>query len=117
MSIYSNEFPKMTPEACNAFFAAEYVWKNFPFGDKRTSEERQRCLLSTFLREAVFQAFPGYRHMPSSSHSLLEMADNLHTPPSPSPTLDEACKADLSDPVGRAVVRLFLLSLKKEGQS
>ena len=117
MTANLNEFPKMTPEATHAFFAAEYAWKDIRFGDALTHQERQRCVLSAFLREAVFQAFPGYRLTPSSSHSLLEMADNLHTPPSPSPTLDEACKADLSDPRGRSVVRLFLLSLKKEGQS
>lgn len=118
MTANLNEFPKMTPEATHAFFAAEYAWNDVRFGDALTPKECQRRVLSAFLREAVFQAFPGYRHTPSSLHSLLEMADNLHTPPppSPSPTLDEACKADLDDLTGRAVVRLFLRSLKKKGQ-
>jgi hypothetical protein len=117
MSTNSNEFPWMTPEVICAFNAAEHAYRNAPISDAFTNQERQRRLLAAFLREAVFQAFPGYKGMPSSSHSLLEMADNLHTPPSPPPTLDQACKANLNDSVGRAVVRSFLLSLKEKEQS
>lgn len=98
------EFPELTPEAERALREADrHLDLSKPGWHRRH--------LAAFLREAVLQVFPGYRGLPSRSHSLLEMADNLHSPPPPPPTLAEARAADLDTPEGKAVVRAFLATL------
>jgi hypothetical protein len=103
------EFPALTPEAERALREA-----NPHLDCSKTGWQRR--YLAAFLREAVLQVFPGYGGLPSRSHSLLEMADNLHSPPPPPPTLAEARAADLDTPAGKAVVRDFLATLRKGGQ-
>jgi hypothetical protein len=100
------EFPELTPEAKRALRVAEGYLDLSKLGWRR-------LYLAAFLREAVLQVFPGYRGLPSRSHSLLEMADNLHSPPPPPPTLAEAREADLDTPEGKGVVRGFLATLGK----
>ena len=117
MTANLNEFPKMPLDTKIAFMAAE---RTIDSGPHLHTEAKCRYL-SAFLREAVLQAWPGYRNIPRClqpyKHPLLRMAEDLcATLPSP-PTLDQACKADLDDPVGRHVVRSFLLSLKEKEQS
>ncbi len=103
------EFPKLTPEAESALREADrHLDLSNPGWHRRH--------LAAFLREAVLQVFPGYKGLPSHSHSLLEMADNLHSPPPPAPTLTQARAADLDTPEGRDVVRDFLATLGEGGQ-
>jgi len=106
------EFPELTPEALAAFKAARSV----SFDDFDSNYFHIRICLSAFLREAVLQVFPGYRGLPSRSHSLLEMADSLHNPPPPPPTLAQAREADLDTPAGRDLVRDFLASVREVDQ-
>jgi hypothetical protein len=117
MSTYSNDFPRMPLDTQTAFMAAERTIDSGP----HLYTEAKRRYLSAFLREAVFQAWPGYKNIPRClqpyKHPLLRMAEDLCATLPPPPTLDEACKADLDDPVGRHVVRSFLLSLKEKQQS
>jgi hypothetical protein len=117
MSIYSNKFPRMPLNTHTAFMAAE---RTIDSGPHLHTEAKCRYL-SAFLREAVFQAWPGYRNIPRylqpCKHPLLRMAEDLCATFPPPPTLDQACKANLNDPVGRQVVRSFLLSLKEKEQS
>lgn len=103
------EFPDLTPEAERALREADrHLDLSKPGWHRR--------YLAAFLREAVLQVFPGYGGLPSRSHSLLEMADNLYSPPPPPPTLAQARAADLDTPAGKAVVRDFLAALGKGGQ-
>jgi hypothetical protein len=115
MNTKHEEFPELTPEALAAFKAARSV----SFDDFDSNYFHIRICLSAFLREAVLQVFPGYAGLPSSSHSLLEMADNLHSPPPPpppSPTLAQARAADLETQEGIETVRAFLAALGEGGQ-
>jgi hypothetical protein len=103
------EFPALTPEAERALREADRHLDLSKLG-------WHRRYLATFLREAVLQVFPGYEGLPSRSHSLLEMADNLYSPPPPPPTLAQAREADLDTPAGRAVVQAFLETLGEGGR-
>ena len=104
------EFPALTPEAERALHAAgRHLDLNQPGWHRR--------YLAAFMREAVLQVFPGYRGLPSCSHSLLEMADNLYSAlPPPPPTLAQALAADLDTPEGKDLVRGFLKTLGEGGQ-
>ena len=109
------EFPELTQQAQAAIRAGRLA-VSFP-GTSPTKDDRR--YLAAFLREAVLQVFPGYERLPSRSHSLLEMADNLHSPPPPPPpppTLAQARAADLDTPAGKAVVRDFLAALGEGGK-
>jgi hypothetical protein len=103
------EFPELTPEAEKALREADRHLDLSKLG-------WHRRYLATFLREAVLQVFPGYRGLPSRSHSLLEMADNLYSPPPLPPTLAQARAADLDTPAGRDLVRDFLASVREVDQ-
>jgi hypothetical protein len=107
------EFPELTPEAKAAYLAA--CPRELPIIDDHAFRFN-RIAFAAFLREAVLQVFPGYRGLPSCSHELLEMANNLHSPPPPRPTLAQARAADLDSAAGRDVVRDFLATLGEGGQ-
>ncbi len=98
------EFPELTRETERALREADRHL------DLSRKPGWQRRYLAAFLREAVLQGFPGYKGLASRSHFLLEMADNLHSPPPP-PTLAEARAADLDTPEGRATVHAYLATL------
>ena len=98
------EFPPLTPEAAAAVDAG------YSAAGVVMASDRNRVLFAAFLREAVFQV-SGYVDLPSSLNPLLEMANNLHSPPPLPPTLAQAREADLDTPAGRDVVRDFLATL------
>lgn len=103
------EFPELTPEAERALREADrHLDSSKPGWHRR--------YLAAFLREAVWQVFPGYGGLPWHSHSLLKMADNLYSAPPPPPTLAEARAADLDSPAGKDVVRGFLASIREVDQ-
>jgi hypothetical protein len=79
------EFPDLKPEVlragdalCNASVSRGLV-EGYLF------HPNNRRGLAAFLREAVYHAFPGYsiNIMNIGTHSILEMANNLHAPPPP----------------------------------
>ena len=103
------EFPPLTQEAEKALREADrHLDLSKPGWHRR--------YLATFLREAVLQVFPGYVGLPSRSHSLLEMADNLYSPPPPAPTLAAARAAGMDTPAGKAAVRDFRASVREVDQ-
>jgi hypothetical protein len=107
VSTQHEEFPELTPEAERALReAGRHLDPSQPSWHRR--------YLAAFLREAVLQVFPGYRGLPSYSHSLLEMADNLYSAPPPPPTLAQARAAYLDSAAGRDVVRDFLATFGED---
>jgi hypothetical protein len=104
------EFPELTPEAERALREADrHLDVSKPGWHRR--------YLAAFLREAVLQVFPGCEGLPSRLHSLLEMADNLHSLPPPPPTLAQAREAARKlGGENAAIVRVFLATLGEGGQ-
>ena len=102
------EFPELTPgtkAACDAaFFALKPGY--YTYADRRS--------LAAFLREAMKQAWNN--DWEECWDELKAIADNLHSPQPPPPTLAEARAADLDTPEGRDAVRAFLATLREGGQ-
>lgn len=104
------EFPALTPvakAACEAGCRAAL------FPDCPISLNDRRYL-AAFLREALRQVVD--TSVLSSLLHLDAIAENLHSPQPPPPTLAEARAADLGTPEGKAVVRAFLTLLGEGGQ-
>jgi hypothetical protein len=117
MSTQHQEFPELKLEARAAFDAAIDAIRN----DKATiSCADLRRALAASQREAMKQAGKGYDPRPMAVVKLERLeaiANNLHSPLPPPPTLAEARAADLDTPAGRDVVRDFLASLGEGAQS
>jgi hypothetical protein len=111
------EFPELTPEANKSLVAgykAAFPWHN---GHKDDWTESNRKGQAAFLREVINQVKrPVYGIAPGVLEQLRAIADNLHSPPQPPPTLAQAREADLDTPAGRFVVHAFLATLGEGGQ-
>jgi hypothetical protein len=115
VSVYSKEFPILTPEAN----AAAIIGLGYSI-DKINSVEiglRNRIEFAAFLREAMKQAGVTSEirwtdgSMIGKLFAIVNNLHNLHSPPPPPPTLAQAREADLDTPAGRDVVRDFLAAL------
>jgi hypothetical protein len=105
MNTQHEEFPEMTQQAQAAYRAG---CRAVPFSPTLITNIDRRYL-AAFLREAMEQA--RYRFDSSLWQELQAIANNLHSPPQPPPTLAEARKADMDTPAGKATVTAFLASL------
>jgi hypothetical protein len=108
------EFPELTPEAKECLFAAYTAVAPWHEGFKEDWSKANRKAFAALLREAMKQAL-----RPVSStlwRELNAIADNLHSPPPPFPTLAQARAADLETQEGIETVRAFLATLGKGGQ-
>jgi hypothetical protein len=111
------EFPELTPEARTALDAALNAITSTTITISRGDLRRA---LAASQREAMKQAGKGYDPRPMAVVKLERLeaiANNLHSPLPPPPTLAEARAADLDTPAGRDVVRDFLASLGEGTQS
>jgi hypothetical protein len=121
------EFPELTPKARAAHDAAINAIQSITV----TISPNDFCrALAAFLQEALVQAeLPltkrwsdvsqiGKLRWSHGSHidKLFAIADNLHSPPPPAPTLAEAQAADLDTQEGIETVRAFLATLEEGGQ-
>lgn len=103
------EFPALTPEAERALREADCHLDLSKPG-------WHRCYLAAFLREAMKGAWDNDKSWDESWDELEAIADNLHSPSPPPPTLAQARAADLDTPEGKAVVRDFLAMLGEDTQ-
>jgi hypothetical protein len=106
------EFPRLTQEARAAHDAALTAIQSTT---ATISHNDFRRALRAFLCEAMNQACEAYVFNAQIAR-LEAIADNLHNPPLPPPTLAQARTADLETQEGIETVRAFLAALGEGGQ-